>query len=182
MYFTEKEIKLKNNTKCILRSPNEQDAEAMISYLYQASEETHFMARYGKEFHISPEEEGNMLRKIAEDDRQIMIAAFVEGALAGNIGIHPVSPYIKMKHRTSLGIAVLKKYWQLGIGSALMTEGLDMAEKMGFSQIELGVYSDNLKAQSLYKKFDFQKWGTIQNAYRLEDGTYYDEILMGKIF
>ena len=33
MHFTEKEIKLKDKRTCLLRSPDERDAEAMISYL-----------------------------------------------------------------------------------------------------------------------------------------------------
>ena len=182
MHFTEKEIKLKDKRTCLLRSPDERDAEAMISYLRQASEETHFMARYGKEINISSEKEANILKEIADSSKQIMISAFLEGTLAGNIGIYPVSPHIKMKHRASMGLAVLRQYWNLGIGSSLIAEGLVLTEKMGFSQIELGVYSDNVKAQSLYQKFNFETWGTIQNAYCLEDGTYYDEIMMGRIF
>ena len=45
MRFGEKEIELKDGTTCILRSPNEQDAEKMIEYLKMTSEETHFMVR-----------------------------------------------------------------------------------------------------------------------------------------
>ena len=45
MEFREKEIKLKDGTTCILRSPNENDAEEMIEYLKISSDETHFMVR-----------------------------------------------------------------------------------------------------------------------------------------
>ena len=51
---------------------------------------------------------------------------------------------------------------------------------MGYEQIELGVYSDNVKAQSLYKKHGFEVWGSVKNAYKLKDGTYRDEIMMGR--
>lgn len=52
---------------------------------------------------------------------------------------------------------------------------------IGYEQIELGVFSDNEKAIALYKKFGFEVWGNVKNAFKLKDGTYQDEIIMGKM-
>ena len=47
--------------------------------------------------------------------------------------------------------------------------------------MELEVYSDNENAIKLYKKYGFEKWGTIPNGYKLKDGTYRNCIKMGII-
>ena len=52
---------------------------------------------------------------------------------------------------------------------------------MGYEQIELGVFSDNEKAKALYKKYGFEVWGNTKNAFKLKDGTYRDEIMMGRM-
>jgi RimJ/RimL family protein N-acetyltransferase len=44
--------------------------------------------------------------------------------------------------------------------------------------MELGVLSDNIPAQGLYKKMGFTEWGNLQEAFILDDGTVIDEITM----
>lgn len=51
---------------------------------------------------------------------------------------------------------------------------------MGYEQIELGVFADNKRAQYLYKKNGFEVCGNTKNAFKLKDGTYRDEIIMGR--
>lgn len=179
MEFLEKKIKLKDGTECTLRSPNEDDAEKMIEYLRMTSGETYFMIRYPEEIIMSAEEEKEYLKKSLESTSELMIAAFIDGELAGNCGISPVMNLKKLKHRAEFGISIKEKFWGKGIGNILLDEIIKEAAKMGYEQIELGVYSDNVKAQSLYKKHGFEVWGNVKNAYNLNDGTYRDEIMMG---
>jgi SAM-dependent methyltransferase len=54
-----------------------------------------------------------------------------------------------------------------------------LAPSLGYTQLELGVFSDNERAIRLYSRFGFQEWGRTKNAFRLGDGTCFDEILMG---
>ena len=181
MIFKEKHIKLKDNTFCTLRSPNEQDAEKMIDYLKLTSDETYFLTRYAEEINISVAEEKEHLTKSLKSKSNIMIAAFIDEDLAGNAEISIYKNHTKLKHRAVFGISIKKKYWNKGIGNALLKELIEQATEIGYSQIELGVFSDNKKAQHLYEKYGFKPWGTIKNAYKLKDGTYRDEIYMGLI-
>lgn len=180
MKFEEKEIELKDGTKCILRSPDEQDAEQMIEYLKITSEETYFMVRYREEINITIDEEIDLLKKSLDSDKEIMIAAFINNELAGNANIRCVKNHIKLRHRASFGISIKRKFWNNGIGNALMREAIRQAKQIGYEQIELGVFSDNDKAHTLYKKHGFEVWGSTKNAYKLKDGTYRDEIMMGR--
>lgn len=181
MQFKEKKIELKDGTKCILRSPNEQDAESMIEYLKITSYETYFMVRYPEEITVSVEKEKQILNDNLKNDATLMIAAFVDGELAGNAGISRVGEHIKLKHRAAFGISIKQKFWNNGIGNVLLQEIINEVKLMGYEQVELGVFSDNKRAQALYKKHGFEVWGYSKNAYKLKDGTYRDEIIMGRM-
>lgn len=181
MKFGEKEIELKDEKICILRSLNEHDAEKMIEYLKITSEETHFMIRYSEEINITIDKEIEILKDTLNSNKDIVIAAFVNNELSGNEGISCARNHIKLKHRAVFGISIKEKYWNNGIGNELIREIIEQAKQMGYEQIELGVFSDNDKAKKLYKKYGFEVWGTTKNAFKLKDGTYHDEIIMGRM-
>ena len=181
MIFGAREIELKDGATCILRSPNEHDAEKMIEYLKVTSEETYFLSRYPEEINITIDKEIEFLKDNLDSNKDMMIAAFINNELAGNVGISCVRNHIKLKHRAVFGISIKEKYWNNGIGNVLLREVIEQAKKMGYEQIELGVFSDNEKAKDLYKKYGFEVWGNMKNAYKLKDGTYCDEIMMGRM-
>lgn len=180
MRYKEKSIVLKDRTHCVLKSPEPKDAEQMIGYMRTTSGETHFMVRYPEEVRLPVEREQQLLKDTLESDTDIMIACFIDGELVGNAGLNCYRNHIKLRHRAVFGISIMEKYWNRGLGSILIGEIIKEAKNIGYSQIELGVFSDNSKAQNLYKKYNFEEWGRIKNAYRLKDGTYRDEIMMGQ--
>ena len=182
MKFNQKEIMLKDGRKCILRSPEKNDAAAMLEYLKHTSAETHFMVRYPEEITACIESEELCLQDILDHPHNIMIAAFVDGELAGNTGINIVRDHIKMRHRSCLGISIKEAYWHNGVGTALLSEGIAFAKRQGYEQLELGVFEDNTRAHALYRHLGFEDWGISRRAFKLKDGTYRDEIQMGQIF
>ena len=174
MMYAEKEYLLKNNRVCTLRSAAVADAAVMLEFLQIINEETYFMLRYPEEITLTEEEEITILKNWEEQPNKLLLLALIDGEIAGSCGIAPVAEHLKTKHRGRLGISVRKKYW--GIGSLLLREILSFAKKDGIEQVELGVYSDNLRAQKLYERFGFTEWGRLPNAYKLKDGGYRDEI------
>ena len=181
MKFGEKKVELKDGTECVLRSPDEHDAEKMIEYLKMTSEETHFMVRYAEEIDITIDKEIEIINENLNSSQNMMIGAFINNELAGNASISCVRNHIKLKHRAVFGIAIKEKYWNNGIGNVLIKEIIVQAKQIGYEQIELGVFSDNEKAIALYKKHGFEVWGNTKNAFKLKDGTYRDEIVMGRM-
>lgn len=183
MKYQERAIELKNGKQCILRSPGEEDAEAMLAYLRQVFDETHFMNRYPEEAEAMTleREKAFLAHQAAAGARSMMINAVVDGRVAGNVGLNPVADMIKLRHRISIGIGIIKDYWGMGLGTLLMEEALREAKRMDFYQAELGVYADNERAIRLYEKLGFERWGVTKNAFRLKDGTMLDEILMGRV-
>lgn len=55
-----------------------------------------------------------------------------------------------------------------------MQLAIDQTRANGFEQLELGVYSDNVRAIHLYEKFGFERYGIQPRAFKLKDGTYRD--------
>ena len=161
MQFEAKEVELKDGTRCVLRSPNEQDAESMIEYLKTTSDETHFMIRYSEEIAISIEEEKKILNENIKSNKDIMVAAFVNNELAGNAGISCVRDNIKLKHRATFGISIKEKYWNNGIGNVILKEIIKQAKSMRYEQLELGVFDDNKRAQALYKKHNISMFSSF---------------------
>lgn len=180
LIFEEKIVILNNGVECLIKSPEIEDANRLIDYLKITAGETDFMIRYPEEIKISYEEECNLLKSIRESHQNIMISVFIEDKLVGNAAINCVSERIKLCHRATIGIALIKEVWGMGIGTLLMNEIIDTAKRIGYEQLELEVAAENKKAIRLYEKFGFKKYGVRNNAFKLKSGLYYSEILMLK--
>ena len=179
MDYGRKEILLKDHTSCVLKSPQEKDAQEMIRYFITVAGESHFMTNYPEEIELTMEEEAEFLKKRLESPTDAMIAAWVGDEIVGNASIYVFAEQVKMRHRACFGIAIKEKFQGRGLGQILTEEAVTLAQKNGFSQIELGVFADNDKALHLYQKHGFEEWGRTKNAFRLKDGSYRDEIVMG---
>ena len=138
------------------------------------------MGKYPEEVNMDINEQIDFITNILESDKDILISAFINDELVGSTGLTCIKNHIKTKHRATLGISIKKEYWNKGIGNILIKEALNQGVKMGYKQIELGVFSNNIKAKLLYEKNGFEVWGNIKHAFKLKDGTCYDEIIMGK--
>lgn len=180
MQLETKEFILKDGMEGSLRSIKSNDAEKVLEFLKTVSGETEFLLRYPEEFQMTIEQEKAFLEDMEKSDKQIMITAFINGEIIGNASISPVGYCQKMKHRASFAIAIKEKYWHKGLGTLLMEETLKMAKKMGYEQVELGVYNNNPRAKAMYERFGFEEWGVMKKAFKLKDGSYRDEIMMGK--
>ncbi len=68
-----------------------------------------------------------------------------------------------------------------GIGTALLAALLDWAkENPLIEKVCLEVVADNTNAIRLYQKFGFVEEGVKKKAAKIDDGTYWDLILMAR--
>ncbi|MCR5032723.1 MAG: GNAT family N-acetyltransferase, partial [Lachnospiraceae bacterium] len=181
MEFAAREIKLKDGRTCTLRPTRPEDAAAMIEYMKVTAGETEFILRYPDEIHYTEEGEREILERFVKDPEQVMMVGIVDGKIAGNCALSGMGDKRKLRHRSSLAITLYKEYWNLGIGRAMIGYLSELAEQMGFEQIDLEVVADNTRAQALYEKCGFVASGRRTRALKFDDGTYHDEILMTKI-
>ena len=116
--------------------------------------------------------------RMAKGVTQLMVNAFDGDRAVGNCSISRNRNHIKLKHRCDLAIALVQEYTGCGLGTILMEKAIAKAREMGFEQIELGVYEDNERGLALYRKMGFKETGKFLRAFKLKDGTYFDEINM----
>jgi len=103
-----------------------------------------------------------------------------EEKVIGCTGLH-ISSSPRMRHSASIGIMVHKDYQNQGVGSALMSTLLDIADNwLMLVRVELCVYADNARAIHLYEKLGFQKEGIKRKA-AIRNGEYVDELMMARI-
>ena len=175
-----KKIQLKDGRECILRNTDETDGPAVLAYFLKAHEETDYLLSYPDESTMTAEEEGRYLQGKTESSNEIEILAEVDGAVAGSAGIDCVGTREKIRHRSDFGISILKDYWNLGIGTALLEACIECAEKAGYEQIELTVVADNHTAISMYQKAGFTEFGRNPKGFKSRLTGYQEIIFMRK--
>lgn len=180
MEFSSREVLLKNGGTCLLRRPEEGDAEMLLEYLKATSGETPYMIREPEEVRSSVEEEIEFIRKNRENPRALMLLAFVDGKFAGCCSFAPGLDRNRTRHRCTVGISLYRSFWGRGVGTALMGEILAAARDAGYEQAELDLVSTNAPAAGLYRKLGFETTGTVPHAFKYKDGTYADFLFMVK--
>ncbi|MCA3222627.1 MAG: GNAT family N-acetyltransferase [Burkholderiales bacterium] len=102
-------------------------------------------------------------------------------AVIGSAGIHPIGPSQRQKHVGGMGICVAPAWQRRGVGSELVRRLLDWADNWaGYLRVELQVYTDNVAALALYRKFGFDREGTLR-AHALRDGRFVDSHFMARL-
>lgn len=173
-----KEIRLKGGEALLLRSLGAQDAQQALSVCKRTAGETLNLIRYEDEWTITVEQEAAYLKKVEDNPKELMIGAFVGETLVGIGSFLLCAPVDRARHRLTLGICVLRAYWGLGIGTALMQTLIEEARKTPAEQLELEVVSTNERAIRLYERFGFVRFALHPRKLKYRDGTYADMALM----
>lgn len=179
MIFDEKKITLKDGRTAILKSPCVEDAEKMLNFIKKSCGETDFLARYPEEWSIDVEQEEAWVKRMLDSPDILTMTCYVDNEVAGNCELRFKSG-IKTSHRAEVAIAILREYWNLGIGSSMFSELISEARKRGPEIMELEFMEGNERAKRLYEKFGFRVVSEKPNAYKLKDGTMRKEYYMQK--
>lgn len=173
-------IQLRNGQTCTLRSPKKDDAEALVEYLKVTAGETDYLLRSPEEITTTIEEEEIFIKGINNATDSLKVVAEIDGEIVGRCCYSAVGDRMRNKHRMQLSIAVYKRFWGCGVGTALMRKIMEKAKEFGFERAELEVVSRNWRAITLYKKLGFEQIGCIPRAMKYEDGSYDSLIVMVK--
>ena len=165
MIFEDKQITLKNGITAILKSPCVEDAEKLLNYIKKSCGETEYLARYPEEWNITIEQEESWVNRMRSSPDTLGITCYVDGEVAGNCEIS-FRGGMKTSHRATIAIAILKDYWNLGIGSAMFEELVTAAQNRGTEIMELEFVEGNDRARHLYEKLGFVCEGIRPNFYR----------------
>ncbi len=181
MIFEEKKIVLKNGVNAILKSPEISDAAELIDLTATVSGETDFLVRYKEEWEsVNVKGEEEWVRNVRESKNSFVLICRVNDEIAGICDV-TFKTGMKTCHRASVGIGLRKKYWNMGIGSAMFTELIKAAkEHGGIDFMELEFTKGNERAKALYEKFGFEIVSEKPNVYKLKDGSYQNLVYMQK--
>ena len=133
------------------------DGSAVLENFNLTHAETDYLLSYPDENHFDAEQESQYLEKKAASPNEIELIAFVNGKVAGTAGIDAIGAQYKVAHRAEFGIGILKEYWGLGIGRALMEACIQCAKAAGYAQLELDVVAENTRAISMYQMAGLQR-------------------------
>lgn len=177
MFIEEKEFIAKNGKKITIKTPEISDAKKLVETMITIIEESSsFLLASSEVFkdyleNISKEEE---FIKSRQNGPEYFICVYDEEKIIGDCELRFMNSN-KTKHRSEIGIVLLREYQGIGIGSFLFDELINIAKGLPeIEQIELDVISTNEIAKHLYMKKGFIKTGDIPHQLKLSDGQYAD--------
>ena len=154
----------------------------MLLYSIKTSSgETEFLSRVIEDWEdFTVESEENFIYNVRKSQNTLFIACYVDGVIAGNCDI-TFKTGSKTSHIATVGIALQKKYWNIGIGSAMFKELLKTAEEHdGTEIVDLEFIEGNNRAKALYEKFGFEVISVKLQICKLKDGAYQNLVYMQK--
>lgn len=177
MKYNQKVI-LKNGKEALLRNGDKADGKEVFEVFNLTHAETDYLLSYPDENSYDPEQEAQFLEEKTNSSNEIEIIAVVDGKIAGTAGIESVGKKYKLQHRAELGISVLKDFWGLGLGKALMNACIQCAKKAGYKQLELNVVAENERAVALYKSFGFVEFGRNPKGFNSRTSGFQELVYM----
>lgn len=130
-------------------------------------------------FRIAAEEESEISEAevAARVEREHVVGAFVGGALQGIGGLARFTG-ARLDHRALLwGMYVRPEARGAGVGDAIVEALLGEARRIGIRSVLLTVIAGNERAERLYRRWGFERYGVEPGAVRTGSG-YLDEALM----
>lgn len=169
----------KKNKTVKLRAPHIDDAQSLIDAMVEVATTSPHIIMTGADFQAkSVQDQQEWIQKYNDNPRGFVILAEHEGKIVGVLDFGG-GQRNKTQHRGSLGISLHSDLRGEGLGQLLFKKLLAEVKNIeGLTQVELSVMSENQTAYHLYKKVGFKEFGRRPNAYRMDDGSFNDEIMM----
>jgi len=150
-----------------IRLPGAADAKKLLALLARLQQESDTFSLVDADDPISAAQEADQLNQIRQSPRHLLLVASLDRQLLGVCSISPTP----LGNVGELGIAVEKKYWRMGIGTALVDEALYWAETAStLEAVGLIVQTRNVAAMKLYQKMGFERTATPPEIVTDDDG------------
>lgn len=171
---------LKNSKNLIIRKATVEDTEEILHISNEVAGETSNFSYAKGEYYMTYDQQYTYISNIKDSKNSCFFVGIIDGKIVGSITFVSSSRK-RLEHRGEMGIAVLKNYWGIGIGSALIKCFLKWARQNEVTKkIDLLVREDNIAAIALYIKYGFKIEGKISMGMRVDNRTY-DIYMMGKM-
>lgn len=172
----EKSVVLRDGSVLQISRPRGENAAEILEYLKIVGGETHFLLMDENGLGISEEREAKILEAAYVEPRGGMHFGKINREIACMFSLS-CHPRRRLAHTGEIALSVRRKYWHIGVGSAIMETLIELAKEASLKNIELSVHAENERAIALYRRFGFEEIGRHRGKMYV-DGEYYDEILM----
>lgn len=157
------------------------DALAIQELLRKVSLETNFISETQAILAVTEKKLSSALEQLSETIDNICLLAKVNDQVIGLISMSTGFTF-ETSHISELFIVLDASVRGQGLGKELMAIAIDWAEQTPLiKKIELEVQVANEIALHLYQSFGFEIEGRRKLAIQLQNGTYSDVYLMGKL-
>jgi RimJ/RimL family protein N-acetyltransferase len=172
---------LKDGAEVTLRTAVEEDAAPLLAAVTAYIAENEGMSWAPGEYRKTVEDRREFIRRKRDNPAEILILAVLDGEIVGNIDFH-VGNRQRTAHAGEFGMGMLPKARRRGLGTLLLNQLIEWTKSVPqLEKINLRVISNNPRAMGLYRKLGFQEEGRRIREIKYSDGSYADEILMGKL-
>ncbi len=177
MIFPAQELRSKHDRRITIRTLRNNEAQALIDLKLSYLATSNTIPLNPHEYQNSVEQEAAMIDQYNTSTDSILLAAFYQENMIGNIDI-TVNTRERLAHTAMLGMGINTSWQNQGIGQILMQSSIDWcAHHSSLELIWLDVYASNTIALKLYEKLQFKIAGRIPKFFKHED-QYFDKIQM----
>jgi ribosomal protein S18 acetylase RimI-like enzyme len=156
-----------------IRPARQEDLTGIVGAIRQVAEEKTYIEAESVADEIDHE---NALLRHNELQSRMFFVATVDGDVVGWVHLH--APELeKLSHTAELTVGVLEEYRDHGIGSHLLSRGLEWAGSNGYERVYQSVPSTNEEAISFLEMHDWETEAVREDHYKL-NGHYVDEVMM----
>jgi RimJ/RimL family protein N-acetyltransferase len=162
-----------------VRNAEAADAAEVLAFRKIVADETEFLMGAADEIRRGIAQQAEHLQATLLSPVDLLVLAEVEGRVAGVAGLEG-SRLRRFAHGVTLGIAVRREFWRLGLGRALMESLLLWADTHGVVRVALEVVETNTPAIRLYASLGFEHEGRLR-ARRKHGDVYVDNYIMSRV-
>ncbi|RZH66577.1 GNAT family N-acetyltransferase [Natrinema altunense] len=156
-----------------IRPARQEDLTGIVGAIRRVVEEKTYIEAETVADEIDHEEA--LLRHNELQSRMFFVAT-VENDVVGWVHLH--APELeKLSHTAELTVGVLEDYRGHGVGSHLLSRGLEWAGSNGYEKVYQSVPSTNEEAIAFLEEHDWETEAIREDHYKL-DGHYVDEVMM----
>lgn len=176
------QTRTKDGRPFVIREAGATDAPLLLAHHRAILAEPYWSVTEPHEFKVTVRQEAAWIQDFQTRPHSILLVADIGNQSPPNIaGLVSLAGQTRFRtrHRGRLGIGVLASCRGQGIGEALLRAALEWAAaEPELERVELSVFAHNQRALNLYRKLGFEEEGRSPRAFKLADGTYYDDVQM----
>jgi L-amino acid N-acyltransferase YncA len=167
-------VTLQNGRRVMFRLLNEQDREALIRLFQEAPEEDlRFLKQDVKDTRLV----GSWVESLNYQSVLPLVAAELEGNdLIADATLHRGKH--AAKHIAEVRIFVSRPFRNLGLGSLMLEELINLAQKANLHWLKAEIIADHKKVIRAFRSKGFDIRATLEDYFIRKDGVTHDVVLM----